>query len=192
MDTVFDVLKRARKPFFFASTQMSNMAHSIYGMLKAIGEAYTRAVGGVVVQFWNVYGWESDHSKSHVITDFIRKARDLGRIEMWTSGKEKRQFLYADDCSDCLIRLAQQYDDIRGDQPLHITSFEWTSINHVAALVSGIFGNCPVVAGAREDNVQRDIRNEPDRYILRFWQPVTPLADGIREVAKKMGLEPTR
>lgn len=188
MDSVFDVLKRVRKPFFFASTQMSNMAHSTYGMLKAIGEAYSRAVGGVVVQFWNVYGWESDHRKSHVITDFIRKAHDLGRIEMRTSGKEKRQFLYADDCADCLIRLAQRYDDICGDKPLHITSFEWTSINRVAELVSRIFGDCPVVAGTREDDVQRDIQNEPDRHVLEFWQPVTQLADGIREVARKMDL----
>lgn len=186
MDTVFDLLARTGKPFIFASSQMAAMKHSTYGLLKALGERYTRAVGGVAVRFWNIYGYEADPNKTHVITDFIRMARDAGRIAMRTDGTEERQFLYADDCADCLITLSRRYRDVRRDRPLHVSSFEWTSIGGVAALVSGMFGNCPVVAGTRADLVQRGVRNEPDRYVLQFWRPDTPLAEGIRAVARRM------
>jgi nucleoside-diphosphate-sugar epimerase len=53
----------------------------------------------MIVRLWNVYGYET--ARTHVITDFIRMARE-GRIDMRTNGKESRQFLYADDCCKCL------------------------------------------------------------------------------------------
>ena len=190
MNTVFDAMKRTGKPFLFASTQMSSMAHSTYGLLKRIGEAYTRSLGGTVVTLWNVYGWEHDRKKAHVITDFIRKARDHGKIEMRTRGREERQFVYADDCADCLIAISQRQSDIRPGAPLHITSFEWTSVISVATLVSKIFDNCPIVAGSRDDEVQLNLRNEPDPYVLKFWRPKTSLDDGIRQVAERMGSDP--
>lgn len=73
MSNTFEILKKSRKKFLFASSQMSNMIYSNYGILKNIGEKYTQTIGGIVVKFWNVYGVEKDLSKSHVITDFILK-----------------------------------------------------------------------------------------------------------------------
>ena len=81
------------KPFIFASSQMSNMGYSPYGQLKRIGEIYTEILGGIVVKFWNVYGIEKDLEKSHVITDFIIKAKNKKVIDMLTDGTEERQFL---------------------------------------------------------------------------------------------------
>jgi len=66
MVNTFDALKSYRKPFIFASSQMSNMSYSPYGIAKALGESYTRALGGITVKFWNVYGPEHDLEKSHV------------------------------------------------------------------------------------------------------------------------------
>ena len=186
MDRVFDVLARTRKPFLFASSQMSNLGHSTYGRLKSVGESYTRALGGVVLQFWNVFGWEPDPEKSHVITDFIRMARDHGRIAMRTDGSEERQFLYGDDCADCLIELSARYASIDRDRALHVASFEWTSIRRIARIVSARFGNCPISAGSRADTVQRSTRIEPDPYVLQFWRPATPLQEGIDRVARRM------
>ena len=186
MDAVFDALQRTGKPFFFASSQMVNMPFSAYGRLKAVGEAYTRALGGVIVQYWSIYGWEPDAGRSHCITDFIRMARDHGSITMRTDGTEERQFVYADDCADCLLELSRRYRALPRDRPVHVAGFEWTTIGQVAALVSGLFGNCPVTASPRADAMQRGVRNEPDRYVLEFWRPVTPLADGIRKVAALM------
>ena len=63
MTNTFELLREYNKPFIFASSQMSNMSFSIYG-LKAMGERYARVLGGLTVKFWNVYGIEHDPEKT--------------------------------------------------------------------------------------------------------------------------------
>ncbi|PYJ68393.1 MAG: NAD-dependent epimerase/dehydratase [Verrucomicrobia bacterium] len=186
MDNVFDALKVFRKPFIFASSQMSNMSYSSYGVLKALGEYYTRALNGLIVRLWNVYGVEHDGEKSHAITDFILKAKTLGRIEMMTDGQEMRQFLYADDCSEALWLLSKPefYASLSREANLHVTSFEWTRILDVAELVGKLMA-VPVVPAGAGDVIQKDLRNEPDDYILRFWQPRTSLEEGVSRIIKE-------
>jgi nucleoside-diphosphate-sugar epimerase len=181
MNNVFDVIKKYNKPFIFASSQMSNMSYSTYGILKAIGEKYTEALGGLVVKFWNVYGYEKDEEKSHVITDFIKMAKTDNIIKMRTDGVESRQFLYGDDCAECLITLANQYNNIERNIPLHITNFEWNQIITIAEIIQRLTG-CDVVPGVDKDTVQLDKRNEPDPYILNFWKPKTTLEEGINKI----------
>jgi nucleoside-diphosphate-sugar epimerase len=178
MNNTFDLIKKYNKPFIFASSQMSNMSYSTYGILKAIGEKYTEALGGVVVKFWNVYGYEADEEKSHVITDFIKMAKKDGIIKMKTDGEESRQFLYGDDCAECLIKLSEQYNDIERDKPLHITNFIWNTIYNVAKHIQELSG-CEIIKSTNKDTVQLDKRNEPDPYILNFWKPKTTLKEGI-------------
>jgi nucleoside-diphosphate-sugar epimerase len=187
MDNVFDALKLTRKPFIFSSSQMSNMSYSSYGILKALGEYYTRSLNGLVVKFWNVYGIESNPEKWHAITDFIRKAQTKGKVEMMTDGNEMRQFLYADDCCKALRLLSQPeiYAAMSHEASLHITSFEWATILEVAQLV-GEMMYVPVVPGQSSDVVQKDLRNEPDRFVLQYWQPETSLREGISHVIKAM------
>ena len=184
MRTTFDMLKECGKKFIFASSQMSNMSYSPYGALKAIGECYTRVLGGLVVKFWNVYGIENDLDKAHVITDFVLKAMNNGIIEMLTDGSEERQFLYSDDCCEGLHILAEKYEDIPRDKELHITNGEWTSILHVAEIISGHFGNVKVIPAQAKDDVQRFKRNKADPYILNYWQPKTSLSDGIARIVE--------
>jgi nucleoside-diphosphate-sugar epimerase len=187
MEHAFEALKQTRKPFIFASSQMSNMSYSSYGILKALGEYYTRSLNGLVVKFWNVYGVESNPEKWHAISDFIRKAQTQGRVEMMTDGKEMRQFLYADDCCKALRLLAQpqMYASLPREANLHITCFEWSTILQVAQLV-GEMMHVPVVPGQSPDVVQKDLRNEPDRFLLKYWQPETSLREGIAKVIKAM------
>ena len=102
MSNTFDLLSKYKKPFLFASSQMSNMLYSNYGLLKLIGERITSTINGNFVKLWNVYGIENDRNKSHVITDFVIKAIKFKKIQMLTNGKESREFLYADDCCEAL------------------------------------------------------------------------------------------
>jgi nucleoside-diphosphate-sugar epimerase len=181
MNNVFDLIKKYNKPFIFASSQMSNMSYSTYGVLKAIGERYTEALGGLIVKFWNVYGYEQDEEKSHVITDFIKMAKKDGIIKMRTNGEEVRQFLYGDDCAECLIELSKQYNNIERNKQLHITNFKWNSILEIATLIQTL-SNCSISPSENKDTVQLDKRNEPDPYILNFWQPTTSLKEGIIKI----------
>ena len=75
MKNTFELLYKEKKRFIFATSQMSNMIYSSYGVLKRIGEDITKSLGGISVRFWNVYGIENDMEKSHVVTDFIIKAK---------------------------------------------------------------------------------------------------------------------
>ena len=47
---------------------------------KKIGEIYSESLNGIIVKFWNVYGIEKDKNKSHVITDFIIKAKKIKKL----------------------------------------------------------------------------------------------------------------
>lgn len=184
MQVTFDALRKYNKPFIFASSQMSNMAFSSYGTLKAIGEYYTKTLGGLVVKFWNVYGIEHDPAKTHVITDFVKMALEKKDIRMRTDGEEERQFLYAKDCSECLLTLAEQYKNVPRDQELHITTFKWVKIIDIAKIIAKMLGNITIVPGIEKDTVQQGQRNEPNPFILSLWKPTTGIEQGISEIVK--------
>jgi len=187
MNTGFEVLKKLNKPFLFASSQMANMSHSSYGVLKALGDFYTRVLNGLVVKFWNVYGVERDSKKFHAITDFVMMAKSKGCIKLLTTGIETRQFLYAEDCCAALYLLSQPslYDTISREENLHITSFKWHTIIDVAMIVAQQFG-VQVVAGQEQDSVQQFQKNEPNPSIQKYWKPTTSLEDGIKKVIMEM------
>ena len=187
---VFGLLGEYNKRFVFASSQMSNMSYSPYGVMKRVGELYTTALKGLTVKFWNVYGVEHDEEKSHVITDFIRKGFEEGDFEMMTDGTEERQFLYAEDCCEALETIMENYTDFKPEDPLHITSFHQSSIKEVAQIIMGQFNKIgkpvKISPGLAKDSVQLDKRNEADNYIMGWWLPKTNLQDGIAKVFEAM------
>ena len=188
MEYTFQAIHDSGKPFIFISSQMANLSFSPYGALKVVGEHYTRALGGIIVKLWNVYGVETDMEKSHVITDFIHKAKDTRCIDMITDGTESRQFLHAEDCSRCLLTLAEQYESIPRDQELHIASGSWNTILEVAQLVAALFPGTAIQPAEAKDEVQQDARIDPDPFIQKYWTPTIQLEAGIHRVAKDMGL----
>ena len=58
-----------------------------------------------------------------------------------------------------------------------ITSFEWTSIKDIATRIAGD----NVTASERVDTTQT-LKNEPDEYMLKFWQPEISLENGLQEL----------
>ena len=186
----FEYLAEFKKPFVFASSQMSSMSYSPYGVMKRVGELYTRSLNGLIVKFWNVYGIEKDHDKAHVITDFIRKGFETGVIDMMTDGTEQREFLYAEDCCEALERLMLEYDQFTSDSELHITSFHSTTILEIAKIIQGIFkANGKTVAvekAQKKDEVQKDARNEANPFIRKWWKAKTSIEDGIEKIFEEM------
>ena len=193
MANVFGLLEKYNKRFVFASSQMSNMCYSPYGVMKRVGELYTTSLKGLTVKFWNVYGIEKDMDKAHVITDFIKKGFEQGDFEMMTDGTEERQFLYAEDCCEALETIMENYTDFKPEDPLHITSFHATSIKEVAAIIMGQFNlidkQVKISPGLAKDSVQMDKRNEANSYIMDWWLPQTNMQDGIKAVFDEMKKE---
>ena len=190
MANVFGYLEEFNKPFIFASSQMSNMRYSPYGVMKRVGELYTRSLNGLIVKFWNVFGIENDMEKAHVITDFIKKGFETGTIDMMTDGTEEREFLYAEDCCEALEAVMENYSDFTSNDELHITTGSSTSILEIASQIQSLFKEngrrITVIPDERKDEVQKDARNVPDPYIKKWWQPKTSVTEGITKVFTEM------
>ena len=190
MANAFTLIEKYNKPFIFASSQMSNMSYSPYGVMKRVGELYTKSLNGLIVKFWNVYGIEKDMEKAHVITDFIVKGFETGTIDMMTDGTEEREFLYAEDCCEALETIMQEYSDFTSDNELHITTGVSTSILGIARTIQSLFKEIGKEVGIApspsKDEVQKDARNVPDSYIRKWWEPKTSVSDGVRKVYEEM------
>ena len=190
MANAFTLIEKYNKPFIFASSQMSNMSYSPYGVMKRVGELYTKSLNGLIVKFWNVYGIEKDMEKAHVITDFIVKGFETGIIDMMTDGTEEREFLYAEDCCEALETIMQKYSDFTSDNELHITTGISTSILGIARTIQSLFKEIGKEVGIApspsKDEVQKDARNAPDTYIRKWWKPKTSVSDGVRKVFEEM------
>ena len=195
MVNVFGLIEQYEKPFVFASSQMSSMSYSPYGVLKRVGELYTKSLQGLIVKFWNVYGIERDMEKAHVITDFIHKGFKTGKIDMMTDGKEQREFLYAEDCCEAMETILQNYNSFSSDDELHITTGASTSIleiaQHIQVLFKKINLEIDIVPNKSKDEVQKDARNISDPYIKKWWTPKTNIVDGLSKVFDEIKLEYT-
>lgn len=175
MTNTFPLL--ARKRFIFASSTMSNM-NIAYGALKMVGEHYTRIIGGIVARFWNVYGFQKFGEKSYALTDFMHSFITTGNVRLLSNGCEKRQFLHSRDCAKCLEVMMLHYDDMK--PIVDVSSFKWTTIFDAAKLI------CSDVTRGDKLGDSHSFNNEPDGFILKFWNPTIPLKEGIEEVLNQM------
>ena len=190
MVNAFEYIQKYKKPFVFASSQMSNMSYSPYGVMKRVGELYTKSLNGLIVKFWNVFGIETDMEKAHVITDFIKKGFETGTIDMMTDGTEEREFLYAEDCCEALEAVMENYSDFTSNDELHITTGDSTDILGIARTIQSLFKEIgrevTIAPSESKDEVQKDARNVPDPYIKQWWQPKTSVTEGITKVFTEM------
>ena len=187
MSNVFKLIKKYNKKFIFASSQMSNMDFSPYGVLKRIGENLTTSLQAVYVKFWNVYGIEKNEEKSHVITDFISMALKDKKIYMLTNGKESREFLYATDCSEGLFLIMKKFDFFsKQKRELHLTTGKRTKIINIAKFIKKIFMKknifIKIIPSKKKDDLQKNKNNVPDKFFLKFWKPKFEIQSGIEEI----------
>jgi nucleoside-diphosphate-sugar epimerase len=182
MENTFCLLNKYAVNFLFASSQMSNMGYSNYGLLKLLGERIVDSIpAGKTVHFWNVYGIEHDPDKFHVISDFAAMAKFNKVIKMRTTGTETRDFLHAEDCCNALIAIMENHSQITKEKKLHLSSFKYTSINRVAELIAQHYG-ANIVPGTKLDMIQLDKQNIPDNFILNYWKPQIDIVSGIQKV----------
>ena len=187
IENTFEIIKKNNKPFLFASSQMSNMSYSPYGLLKNIGEKYTEILGGLVVKFWNVYGIEKDLKKSHVITDFILMGLKDKKIKMLTDGQEKRDFLYAEDCCVGLEKILKNFTKIKKlKKSVDLTTGNYTSIIDIAKIIQKLLNKnkikIKIEPSKNKDSVQLDKRNKPDMFLKKYWKPQFSLEKGIEKI----------
>ncbi len=128
-----------------------------YAIAKIAGlkmcQAYNRQYGFdvVCVMPTNLYGPNDnfDLNNSHVLPALIRKFHEAKisgakSIEVWGSGKPKREFLYVDDLADaCIFLMNQTKEKIAGiapDKVVNVGVGEDISINDLAILIKEVVG----------------------------------------------------
>jgi GDP-L-fucose synthase len=158
---------------------------SLLVMCQAYREQY--GMNAVFLMPVNLYGPRDnfDLESSHVIPALIRKAieaRNAGRREMecWGDGTPTREFLYAADAAEGLVRGAEIYE---GAEPVNLGSGREISIKDLTELICRLAGfEGRLVWDTSRPNGQPRRQLDTARSRERFgFTAGTSLEDGLRE-----------
>ena len=128
-----------------------------------------------------------DLETSHVLPALIRKfheakAQNLPHVEVWGSGKPKREFLYVDDLADACLFLMHNYND---NSTINIGTGEDLSIKELAVLIKNIvsFKGEIKFDRTKPDGTPRKLLDVSKLNSLG-WKPKHSLLNGIEETYK--------
>jgi len=139
----------------------------------------------------NLYGPNDNYDlqNSHVLPALIRKFHEAKTasasfVEIWGSGKPKREFVYGDDMAEaCLLLLKQPDDMIFNDIPpiFNIGSGSDSTIKELAELVRDAIGYRGKLKWNTDkpDGTPRKFLDN-SRITALGWKPCVALKDGIK------------
>ncbi len=143
----------------------------------------------------NLYGPNDnfDLENSHVLPALLRKMHEakIGgakEVEIWGSGKPRREFLYSDDMADACVFIMENIDfkDLMKDKKevrnthINIGAGEDISIKELAELIKAIVGfeGELVFDVSKPDGTMRKLMDSSKLYSLG-WQKKTGLLEGV-------------
>ena len=162
-----------------------------YAIAKIAGikmcQAYRRQHGFDAISLMptNLYGPGDnfDLHNSHVLPALIRKfhaARESGAttVELWGSGRPRREFLHVDDLADAAVFLMHNYS---GEDIVNVGVGADLSIAELGELIAGIVGfdGEIVYDTGKPDGTPRKILDVSRLHALG-WRAQVPLREGIR------------
>lgn len=132
----------------------------------------------------NLYGPNDnfDLASSHVLPALIRKFHEAKineqpSVEIWGTGKPRREFLHVDDLADACLFLMEHYD---GGEPINIGTGRDISIADLADLIASVVGYNGKIRYKAEmpDGTMRKMLDVSKIRALG-WKYQIPLEDGI-------------
>ncbi|MEM9627228.1 MAG: GDP-L-fucose synthase [Pseudomonadota bacterium] len=163
-----------------------------YAIAKIAGiklcQAYRRQYGADFISAMptNLYGPGDnfDLLSSHVAPALIAKMHqakieNADDVEIWGSGKPKREFLHVDDLADACVHLLKTYSD---ELHINVGSGADLSIEELAKMIRGIVGfeGRLVYNTDRPDGTPRKLL-DVSRLNAMGWRPKIRLEDGLRD-----------
>lgn len=133
----------------------------------------------------NLYGPNDnfDLTLSHVLPALIRKFHEAkisqqSSVEIWGTGKPRREFLHVDDLAEACIFLMNHYD---GGEPINIGTGLDITITDLAALIAKIVGYYGEICYKTDmpDGTMRKML-DVSKITALGWKPQMALEDGIR------------
>lgn len=161
-----------------------------YAIAKIAGlklcEAYRRQHGfnAISVMPTNLYGPEDNFSLEggHVIPALIRKAHEAKRrrkpaVEVWGTGRPRREFLHVDDLAEAVVFLMESYDE---EPPINVGVGSDLSIRALTELVCEVVGFEGRLSFdvTRPDGTPRKVL-DVSRLLELGWRPRIDLRDGL-------------
>lgn len=162
-----------------------------YALAKIVGlklcQYYNRqfATDFICIIPCNLYGINDnfDLKNSHVIPALIRKFHE-GKIEqkpaveVWGTGKARREFLFVDDLADACLYFMESYN---GQEVVNIGPGEDILMSELVFLIKDIVGyQGEVIFDSKQPEGMPRKLLDIGRMKKIGWQPGTKLADGIR------------
>jgi GDP-L-fucose synthase len=149
-------------------------------------QAYRRQYGHCFVSCMptNLYGPEDnfDLQTSHVVPALMRKIHEAkvhGRreVEIWGTGRPRREFLYVDDCADAIVHILKNYDQ---EEPINIGTGKDITIADLAALLAKVIEHECVFRfnSSMPDGTARKLLDVSRLHELG-WSAPTSLSEGL-------------
>ncbi|MFC7334913.1 GDP-L-fucose synthase [Rhodocista pekingensis] len=166
-----------------------------YAIAKIAGiklcEAYRRQHGCDFISAMptNLYGPnDSFHPEnSHVLPALLRKvheAKAAGRetVELWGSGRPRREFLHVDDLADACVHLLRHWSD---ERTINVGTGTDIAIAELAALIAEVVGwrGRFVYDPTKPDGTPRKLL-DVSRLTALGWTPRIPLREGIAATSR--------
>jgi len=161
-----------------------------YAIAKIAGlkmcQAYRRQYGfdAISAMPTNLYGPGDNFSltDAHVLPALMRKCdearqRGAGEVEVWGTGRPRREFLHVDDLADACLFLMQHYSEL---EPINVGWGQDVSIAELAQQVAQTVGFTGSLRfdPTRPDGTPRKLL-DVSRLTSRGWQPRLPLEEGL-------------
>lgn len=163
-----------------------------YAVAKIAGikmcQAYRRQYGFDAISLMptNLYGPGDnfDLRSSHVLPALIRKFHEakvnkIRQVEVWGSGRPRREFLHVDDLADAALFLMQRY---REEKIINVGVGEDVTISDLASLVGDVVGykGNIVYDSNKPDGTPRKLL-DVSRINKYGWRAKIPLREGIAD-----------
>jgi GDP-L-fucose synthase len=127
-------------------------------------------------------GDDFDPHTAHVVPGLIRRlheARERGAktVDVWGSGRPRRELLFADDLADACLFIMREYN---GAGPLNIGGGTELSIRDLASLVKEIVGYAGELRfdTTKPDGMPRKLLDS-SRLAAMGWRPGTPIRSAL-------------
>jgi GDP-L-fucose synthase len=151
-----------------------------------LADAYNRQYGTnfISVMPTNLYGPGDnfDLANAHVLPALlhrfhIAKREGAAQVQVWGTGRPRREFLHVDDLAAACVLLLETYD---GPGIVNIGCGEDQSIGEIASLVQRVVGyeGELVFDPSKPDGTPQKLLDVSTLFAMG-WRPTIPLADGL-------------
>ncbi len=162
-----------------------------YAVAKIAGlkmcQAYRRQYGfnAIAAMPTNLYGPGENFNlnTSHVLPALLRRFHEAAsagdaRVEVWGTGRPRREFLHVDDLADACIFLMQNYEE---DGWINVGWGQDETIADLAGMIATVvgFGGSIEFDRSKPDGTPRKLL-DTTRLTALGWQPQIGLEQGIR------------